>query len=342
MNPGRYMRNLGALAVVLLLTAGVALASDSGPSFPLAGSFTDDDGNVHEENIEAIAAEGITAGCDASGTLYCPNDFVSRGQMATFLARALDLPASSTNWFPDDDGSTHEPNINAIADAGITLGLSDGTYNPSGLVRRDQMASFMVRGLDGLADATADYFTDDEGNTHETAINAMAENAISLGCNAAGTEYCPGDNVRRDQMASFLARGLGLDPITPTTSSGATTSSSGATTSSSGATTSSSGASTSSTMGTPETHTVDIISVAAGFDDDNITITIGDSIIWDNTDSIAHTSTSGSSPTPDGTWNTGNLAGGEAATAVLFDTEGTFPYFCAIHPSMTGTVTVNP
>ena len=40
--------------------------------------------------IEALAASGITAGC-GDGTNFCPNNPVTRGQMAVFLAKALGL-----------------------------------------------------------------------------------------------------------------------------------------------------------------------------------------------------------------------------------------------------------
>ena len=77
--------------------------------------------------IEAIVEEGITLGCSADPPLYCPDDDVRRDQMASFLARAMNLPDSVTDWFPDDNGNTHEGAINSIADAGITLGFGDGT-----------------------------------------------------------------------------------------------------------------------------------------------------------------------------------------------------------------------
>jgi hypothetical protein len=41
--------------------------------------------------IQALAAGGITGGCSASPPLYCPEDFITRGQMAVFLSRALGL-----------------------------------------------------------------------------------------------------------------------------------------------------------------------------------------------------------------------------------------------------------
>ena len=211
-------RKTEIIFIVVTLIAGLiataAPAQAGGATLPPGGTFTDDNGNAHEGFIEAIAAEGITQGCDQAGTLYCPSDFVNRGQMATFIARALELPDATGDHFDDDDGTTHEGNINKIFEAGVTAGFPDGTYRPDGLVRRDQMASFLARGIE-LNAPTGDYFDDDEGNIHEDNINAMAENSITLGCDAAGTMYCPDDNVRRDQMASFIGRALDLEEMVP-------------------------------------------------------------------------------------------------------------------------------
>ena len=41
--------------------------------------------------IEALAASGITRGCSLSPPLFCPDDPVSRGEMAVFLSRGLGL-----------------------------------------------------------------------------------------------------------------------------------------------------------------------------------------------------------------------------------------------------------
>jgi hypothetical protein len=109
------------------------------------GSFVDADGNKHEAAIEWILAEGITSGC--APERYCPDGLVTRGQMATFLARALDLPATSTDYFTDDEASAHEARINSIAKAGLTVGCSATTYCPNGAVTRAQMATFLYRGF---------------------------------------------------------------------------------------------------------------------------------------------------------------------------------------------------
>jgi hypothetical protein len=41
--------------------------------------------------IEALAASGITSGCQSSPPLYCPDQALTRGQMAVFLSKALGL-----------------------------------------------------------------------------------------------------------------------------------------------------------------------------------------------------------------------------------------------------------
>ena len=196
------------LGFVIVIT-GLASGAD-----PVAsGRFADDDGNAHEGMIEAIAGIGVTQGCNTEGTLYCPTARVSRAQMASFLARALDLPGSSTDWFTDDNGNVHEDNINKVADAGITFGIGGGLYDPSGKVGRDQIASLLARALD-LPSSSTDWFTDDDGNVHEANINRIADDGVTLGCDDQG-HYCPTANVRRDQMASLLGRALDLDPIFP-------------------------------------------------------------------------------------------------------------------------------
>jgi hypothetical protein len=54
--------------------------------------FVDDNGHVFEGAIERIAAAGVTVGCNPpDGDEFCPDDTVTRAEMATFLTRALDL-----------------------------------------------------------------------------------------------------------------------------------------------------------------------------------------------------------------------------------------------------------
>ena len=123
------------------------------------------------------------------------------------VAQTSALPPGGTFW--DDDGSTHEGMIEAIVLANITSGCSsDGRrYCPAAPVTRAQMATFLSRALD-LPPADRDYFTDDDGNRHEDAINRVAAAGIATG--PGGGLFEPHAPVTRAQMATFLANGFEL------------------------------------------------------------------------------------------------------------------------------------
>ncbi len=175
------------------------------PNLGPDGWFDDDNASVHQANINLIASLGITKGT-GDGT-FSPEDSVTRGQMAAFIRRALSLPASATDFFTDDDTSIFEGDINAIAAAGITVGTGDGTYSPDAPVTRGQMAAFLQRAFN-VPSSDVDAFTDDDGTVFEGNINAIAAAGITVGT-GDGT-YSPDAPVTRAQMATFLARALGI------------------------------------------------------------------------------------------------------------------------------------
>lgn len=109
--------------------------------------FGDDNASVHESAIETLAANGITSGC-APGR-FCPDRGVTRGEMATFLTRILDLPAASSAGFKDIAGSPHVAAIDSLAASGITKGCTATSFCPNQGVTRAQVASFLVRALQG-------------------------------------------------------------------------------------------------------------------------------------------------------------------------------------------------
>jgi len=201
--------------VILALGAPVATAS-----LEPGGTFTDDDGNVHEAAIEAIFAAGITRGCNPpQNDRYCPAESVNRGQMAAFLVRALDLPSATTDFFADDDGSIFEADVNSLAAAGITRGCNppeNDRFCPRQPVTRGQMAAFLVRGYGFDDSGGGGHFGDTDGSVFATAIDRLATAGITRGCNPPDNDrFCPNRLVQRDEMATFLARSEGLEQITP-------------------------------------------------------------------------------------------------------------------------------
>jgi dipeptidyl aminopeptidase/acylaminoacyl peptidase len=112
------------------------------PAFPLVDARF----SPFRFDIEWLYGEGITSGCTAE--LYCPTATVTRGQMAAFLVRALALPATTEDFFTDDETSIFENEINRLAAAGITTGCTATTYCPTATVTRGQMAAFLHRAMD--------------------------------------------------------------------------------------------------------------------------------------------------------------------------------------------------
>ena len=92
-------------------------------------------------------------------------------------------------------------------------------------------------------------------------------------------------------------------------------------------------------MGGAETMTVHIENFA--FVEDRIEVSVGDTVTWSNGDGTRHTITSGTDDTGDGTFDSGDVAAGETFS-LTFTEAGEFPYFCDIHPTMTGVVVVAP
>ncbi|MGA7270731.1 MAG: S-layer homology domain-containing protein [Acidimicrobiia bacterium] len=124
------------------MAAFLARALNLDPSTPV---FSDTAQSPFAGDIGAIADAGITNGCAAD--VFCPTQPVTRGQMASFLARALDLPAAPGDPFADDDGTVYEGDIARLAAAGITAGCADGAFCPDAPVTRAQMAAFLTRAL---------------------------------------------------------------------------------------------------------------------------------------------------------------------------------------------------
>jgi hypothetical protein len=103
--------------------------------------------------IDRLAALGITVGC--GGGNYCPNDLVTRGQMAAFIMRGIgifDPPTPAAQRFTDvPPDYLFYAFIDQMAVRGVTAGCGSTNYCPNDFVTRAQMAAFLVRGF-GLLD----------------------------------------------------------------------------------------------------------------------------------------------------------------------------------------------
>jgi len=97
--------------------------------------------------VEELARRGVVGGCGPR--TFCPDDAVSRDQMAVFLLRTLDPtldpPACSPpNLFADvPETSAFCRWIEELANRGIVTGCGGGNYCPSQAVTREQMGVFL-------------------------------------------------------------------------------------------------------------------------------------------------------------------------------------------------------
>jgi S-layer homology domain len=148
--PGSYLHTHWNVARSSFLHSG-AVGSGRPPE-PTVGGFSDvTTTNVFAGDITWLAVAGITKGCNPpSNDRFCPDDPVTRGQMAAFLARVLGLDGpTSANPFRDDDGLTFEGDIERLAAARITTGCGDGRFCPDEPISRGEMAAFLRRALGG-------------------------------------------------------------------------------------------------------------------------------------------------------------------------------------------------
>jgi hypothetical protein len=164
--------------------------------------------------IYSMYVEGITGGC--GGGDYCPDNPVTRAQMAVFIEAALGVsPVPSCNGTVFDDvneasvGAAFCGFIEDFAARGITGGCGGGNYCPDDPVTRGQMAVFMeaALGVSPVPSCNGTVFDDVNEASAGAAfcgfIEDFAARGITGGC--GGGNYCPVNPVTRGQMAVFIS-----------------------------------------------------------------------------------------------------------------------------------------
>lgn len=110
-------------------------------------AFGDDDGRLLEPWIDALAASGITAGCDRAATSFCPDGEVTRAQLAAFVVRGLGLTGTRESY-SDDEGSPFEPAIEAATVARVAVGCARWRFCPGRSASRGEAAAQLARALE--------------------------------------------------------------------------------------------------------------------------------------------------------------------------------------------------
>lgn len=142
--------------------------------------------------------------------------------LATTASTALPVGSAvsgSHGGFVDDNGSTHEGAINAIAETGLVRGCNPPTndrFCPDRSITRAEMATILAR-VGGWPAVETSTFVDIASSVHRAAIDTIAARDVTRGCNPpVNNLFCPEKPVTRGEAASLIARALDFDPDGPT------------------------------------------------------------------------------------------------------------------------------
>ena len=193
--------------------SGVVIPPDSsvgGSGY--AGYFADDDGNAHEMDIDLVAEMGITKGCAAGDApKFCPDEPVTRAQMAAFLVRSMEVPPSEVQpahlkdvlpeaWYADF--------VHAVVALGIDVG-EGGLWRPDDPLTRLEMARWLTAAMiDVRPVVNPEGLFEDVAPADRSVVEGLYASGITEGCSADPLLFCPDQPVTRAQMSSFLIRSI--------------------------------------------------------------------------------------------------------------------------------------
>lgn len=167
------------------------------------------------DSVYLATLNNLTAACQPG--LYCPDQALTRAEMAEFIVKALlgkEVFTADTPYFTDVPASHPQFRfIQKMKELGITSGCTATTYCPGATSTRLEMAVFLTRAKLGLMAGQSMYyfgapFFDDvpASSPFFAFAQKMRELGITTGCTA--TSYCPNAIVTKGQMATFVVRGL--------------------------------------------------------------------------------------------------------------------------------------
>ncbi len=176
---------------------------------------------------EAFYYAGFTTGCGVSPLIYCPENNVTRAEMAVFLLRSKhgggytpppathvfsDMPVAGKEWM--------EPWVDEFYAEGMTTGCGTSPliFCPENYVTRAEMAVFILRAINTpgwTPPPSSGVFADlpvAGKEWMESWVDHFYAQGITTGCATDPLRYCPENNVTRAEMAVFIDRVYVLYP----------------------------------------------------------------------------------------------------------------------------------
>ena len=205
---------MGGLGIALVAAVAATMSLSSGPvSAQDSEGFPDTDPDAfYAPAVDGLNQWGIFDGTGC-GVGFCPDEPLDRATMAVWTVRVVDRvdpPAVVSTRFRDVDAShPYASFIERMAELGVTKGCGDGTvFCPGDYVKRAEMAAFISRAFD-LAEGSGSGFVDvPAGAWYAPYVAKLSASGVTRGC--AVDRFCPEQSTSRGEMATFLARAVGL------------------------------------------------------------------------------------------------------------------------------------
>ncbi|MFC9543006.1 S-layer homology domain-containing protein [Lysinibacillus sp. NPDC056959] len=196
------MKKLSMLTVVLMALVSMLIWQ---PNMAYADELS---GHMHESGLRYLISKDALLQ-DANGS-YRPNDTVTRGEFATYIAKALNLEKKDNITFTDvPDTYLFASDIKLAASAGIITGYTDGSFKPNARISREHMAVMLIRAVD--------YLKIPKGTPSTTFMDNAAifkdfRQAIAIGADlglikgSSNGMFLPKDNATIGEASTFVLR----------------------------------------------------------------------------------------------------------------------------------------
>jgi len=194
---------------------GLYWVEDIHRSCPVAASpFIDVDPSSYAvDDIDCIYGLGITMG--TSDITYSPNEYVTREQVAAFVARTYRAMTGAScsggaSPFTDVDSESYAAgDIGCLHGLGVVKGTSSTTYSPNEYVTREQVAALLARTYRLVIDPSCS-----GGVAPFVDVDPSSYAADDIGClhglgvvkGTSSTTYSPSEHATREQVAALLGR----------------------------------------------------------------------------------------------------------------------------------------
>ncbi|HEY1100560.1 MAG TPA: N-acetylmuramoyl-L-alanine amidase [Myxococcota bacterium] len=162
--------------------------------------------------IEKLKARGVVSGC--TSTTFCPNEKITRGQMALIIDRLMPTGSVDLSGVPSftDVESTYRAAAREAVARGIMERCSTGGFCSSGSVTRASIAVYAVRARNfgNLTVSTATFGDVPRSYWASGAVERLWSRNMITGCSTSPRNFCPADDVTRAQAAVILVNAFGL------------------------------------------------------------------------------------------------------------------------------------